>query len=53
MTPVPALVGRSAACDRVDRLIAAAESGSGGALLVRGEAGMGKTALLDRSRRPR
>lgn len=41
------LRGRSAECARLDRLISDARSGSSGALVVRGEAGVGKTALLD------
>src|SRR4051812_14571864 len=45
--PAPALLGRSAVCDRIDALIAAAARGTGGSLVVRGEPGLGKSALLD------
>src|SRR5215475_13420556 len=41
------LRGRSAEIDRLDELIAAAREGRSGAVVVRGEAGIGKTALLD------
>ena len=41
------LRGRGIECDRLDRLIADAVGGVSGALVVRGEAGIGKTALLD------
>ena len=41
------LIGRDAACARVDELLLQGRSGRSGALLVRGEAGIGKTALLD------
>jgi DNA-binding CsgD family transcriptional regulator len=40
------MVGRSAERTRVERLVGAAAEGRGGALVVRGEAGIGKTALL-------
>ena len=39
--------GQEAECERLDRLISDARSGISGAILVRGEAGVGKTALLD------
>lgn len=42
----PALIGRRAERDVVDSLLAGARSGSSGVLVVRGEAGIGKTALL-------
>ncbi|MEA2428736.1 MAG: hypothetical protein QOF37_2364 [Thermoleophilaceae bacterium] len=48
--PRPRLIGRDAECARLDELIAGAASGSGGALRVHGEAGVGKSALLDRVR---
>ncbi|GAA3539716.1 hypothetical protein GCM10022419_019690 [Nonomuraea rosea] len=41
------LYGRSAEIATVDRLIAQARDGAGAALVLRGEAGVGKTALLD------
>jgi DNA-binding CsgD family transcriptional regulator len=40
------LVGRAAECARIDLLLGAARAGLGGALVVRGEPGIGKTALL-------
>jgi AAA ATPase domain len=46
----PRLPGRDAECAAIDRLLANACAGSGGALVVRGEAGIGKTALLDYAR---
>ena len=42
----PVLVGRARECAVIDRLIGAAARGDSGVLVVRGEAGMGKTALL-------
>jgi DNA-binding CsgD family transcriptional regulator len=41
------LVGRRAETARLDRLLADARSGTSAAVVVRGEAGVGKTALLD------
>jgi DNA-binding CsgD family transcriptional regulator len=41
------LHGRRRECQTIDRLLAAARSGSSGALLVRGAPGIGKSALLD------
>src|SRR5688500_18729638 len=41
------LRGREAECAVLDRLIEAARSGESGALVVRGEPGIGKTALLE------
>jgi DNA-binding CsgD family transcriptional regulator len=41
------LHGRSAETARIDELLAAAREGRSGALVVRGEAGVGKTSLLD------
>jgi AAA ATPase domain len=41
------LHGRSAETARIDELIAAARGGRSGALVIRGEPGVGKTALLD------
>jgi DNA-binding NarL/FixJ family response regulator len=43
---VPALYGRRAECDTIDRLLAGAMDAHSGALVLRGEAGVGKTALL-------
>jgi DNA-binding CsgD family transcriptional regulator len=40
------LLGRVAECAQVDRLLAAARAGTSGALLIRGDPGVGKTALL-------
>ena len=41
------LVGRNTELAQIERLLADAREGRGGALVVRGEAGMGKTALLE------
>jgi DNA-binding CsgD family transcriptional regulator len=41
------LVGREPDCARIDELLDRARRGRSGALVLRGEAGMGKTALLD------
>jgi len=41
------LVGRRAETGRLDRLLADARSGTSTAVVVRGDAGVGKTALLD------
>jgi DNA-binding CsgD family transcriptional regulator len=43
----PALLGRQAECEVLGRLAANARAGRGGALVVRGGPGAGKTALLD------
>jgi DNA-binding CsgD family transcriptional regulator/tetratricopeptide (TPR) repeat protein len=40
------LVGRRAECERIDAMLAAARSGSAGVLVVVGDLGIGKTALL-------
>jgi DNA-binding CsgD family transcriptional regulator len=40
------LLGREQECGRIDRLLARALSGTSGVLLIRGEAGIGKSALL-------
>ena len=42
----PALLGRAAECAAIERLLEAAGRGESGSLVLRGEAGMGKTALL-------
>jgi DNA-binding CsgD family transcriptional regulator len=44
------LLGRRTERDAVERLLAGAKAGHSGALLVRGEAGIGKTALLEHTR---
>jgi DNA-binding CsgD family transcriptional regulator len=44
------LVGRTAERDRIDTLLAAARGGSSGTLVLRGEAGIGKSALLGYAR---
>ena len=41
------VLGRMAECARIDRLLADARAGRSGVLAIRGEAGVGKTALLD------
>ena len=43
----PALTGRHAECGVLDQVIAAVRSGESRALVLRGEAGVGKTALLE------
>lgn len=40
-------MGRAAELSRLNRLVAAAKDGRSGSIVVRGEAGIGKTALLD------
>jgi DNA-binding CsgD family transcriptional regulator len=44
------LLGRREECEVVDRVLADARTGRSGALVMRGEAGIGKTALLDYAR---
>ena len=44
------LLGRRAELDTVDALLSRARSGRSGALVLRGEAGIGKTALLETAR---
>jgi DNA-binding CsgD family transcriptional regulator len=46
----PRLLGRDPECAVIDRLLEDARAGVGGALVVRGEAGIGKSALLDYAR---
>jgi hypothetical protein len=41
------LTGRRSECEKLDRLIEGVRAGESRALVVRGEPGMGKTALLD------
>ncbi|MCW3047659.1 MAG: ATP-dependent transcriptional regulator, MalT-like, LuxR family, partial [Solirubrobacterales bacterium] len=43
----PELTGRRSECDELDRLIEAVRAGQSRALVVRGEPGVGKTALLE------
>jgi DNA-binding CsgD family transcriptional regulator len=45
------LVGRQDQVDRLDELLSAARTGGGGVLVLRGEPGIGKTALLDHVQR--
>ena len=42
-----ALVGRERECAAIDRLLEASAQGQSSSLVIRGEAGMGKTALLE------
>lgn len=51
MRTVPPLVGRDEELRRLEQLTRAAAEGRGGALVLRGEPGIGKSALLDRVRR--
>ncbi|WP_027931862.1 helix-turn-helix transcriptional regulator [Amycolatopsis thermoflava] len=44
------LLGRGAEREAVERLLAQARNGRSGALVIRGEAGIGKTALLEHAR---
>ena len=43
------LIGREAECRMIEQLVAGARVGAAGVLLVTGEAGIGKTALLDQA----
>lgn len=43
----PALYGRRGECEALDRLVAGVRAGHSRVLVLRGEAGAGKTALLD------
>ena len=47
---VTVVVGRDAELAQIDALLEAARGGEGGALVLRGEAGIGKTALLEAAR---
>src|SRR6516162_1383924 len=47
--PVP-VVGRRRECAAIDRLLAGARAGAAGTLVVRGEPGIGKSALLSYAR---
>lgn len=44
------LLGRDRECAVIDALLADARAGAGGALVVRGEPGIGKSALLGYAR---
>ncbi|MFC6083997.1 AAA family ATPase [Sphaerisporangium aureirubrum] len=44
----PPLLGRQAECAAIDAVLESARDGQGSVLVVRGETGVGKTALLDR-----
>ena len=46
------LVGRERECARIDELLEGALVGESGSLVVRGEPGIGKTALLDYAAEP-
>jgi DNA-binding CsgD family transcriptional regulator/tetratricopeptide (TPR) repeat protein len=43
----PNLLGRRSECEGLDRLVADARAGRSGVIVLRGEAGVGKSALLD------
>lgn len=45
--PAPELRGRRSECARLDHVVAGVRSGEGQVLIVRGDAGIGKTALLE------
>src|ERR687896_347020 len=45
--PPSGLLGRSRECGELDRLVAGVRAGQSRVLVLRGEAGVGKTALLD------
>ena len=49
--PSRVLVGRAADCREIEEMLDRARAGRGGALLLRGEAGIGKTALLQHAHR--
>jgi ABC-type transport system involved in cytochrome c biogenesis ATPase subunit len=44
---IAALYGRRGQCAALDALVAGARAGESQVLVIRGEAGIGKTALLD------
>src|SRR5215208_6740872 len=41
------LLGREPECERIERLVAEARGGASGVLVLRGEPGIGKSALLE------
>ena len=43
------LLGRQGELDVLDRMLVAARDGHGGAIVVQGEPGMGKTALIEQA----
>ncbi|HEY6891374.1 MAG TPA: AAA family ATPase [Solirubrobacter sp.] len=45
--PRPGLLGRQRECDALERLVGGVRAGRSGVLVLRGEAGVGKTALLE------
>ena len=45
--PPPGLLGRQSECETLDRLVAGVRAGQSRVLVLRGEAGVGKTALLE------
>src|SRR5689334_7120484 len=45
--PAPGLLGRQTECDELDGLIAGVRGGQSRVLVIRGEAGVGKSALLE------
>jgi DNA-binding CsgD family transcriptional regulator len=45
--PPLGLLGRQRECEELDQLVAGVQAGQSGVLVLRGEAGVGKTALLD------
>ena len=45
--PAPGLLGRRGECEALDQLVATVRGGRSAALVLHGEAGIGKTALLD------
>jgi predicted ATP-dependent serine protease len=47
MSQHPALLGRDSELDDLNRVLSEAASGEGGALVIRGTAGIGKSALLE------
>jgi DNA-binding CsgD family transcriptional regulator len=46
-SPAPVLRGRAVECATIDELLEAVRKGQSGVLVIRGEAGIGKSALLD------